>query len=242
MGICNSKKDEPKKELNEISNNVNDSSTQDMWDFFKKMNQQKQFVQQYNLFQNFCSSNGLNSNDYDSFVKFKFCISNSKMTLSSPQNPINSFSNNNYSVSNIYNDNLNNNIHNNGYNNNYLNNYTTDNGYYISVPRDQIPIIPRNDSPYFISGNEGKMMNIILKSNAGIDVHLALPGNTTINGMFKKYLDRLKLPYSHLGKDLVFLYNGKEMDPFSQLTIFPTLKNNINIIVFDQGGVIGGIK
>ena len=120
--------------------------------------------------------------------------------------------------------------------------YTTDNGYYISVPREQIPLIPRNDSPYFISGNEGKMMNIILKSSSGIDVHLALPGNTTINGMFKKYLDRLKLPYSHLGKDLVFLYNGKKMDPFSQLTIFPTLKNNINIIVFDQGGVIGGIK
>ena len=114
--------------------------------------------------------------------------------------------------------------------------------FWNSVPRGQIPLIPRNDSPDFVTANEGNMMNIILKSTVGIDVHLALPGNTTINDMFKKYLDRLKLPYSHLGKDLIFLYNGKKIDPFSQLTIFPTLKNNINITVFDQGGVIGGIK
>ena len=86
------------------------------------------------------------------------------------------------------------------------------------------------------------IMNIIIRSSSGNTVPLSLPGNTTINEMLKKYLDRLKLPYSHLGKDLAFLYNGKQIDPFSQMTIFSTFKKQyIDITVLEQG-VIGGIN
>ena len=87
-------------------------------------------------------------------------------------------------------------------------------------------------------------MNIFFKSSSGNTVPLSLPGNTTINEMLKKYLDRLKLPYSHLGKDLAFLYDGKQINPFSQMTIFSTFKKQYinSITVFEQRGVIGGIN
>ena len=250
MGLCNStnKKSDTKLNINDNSvnkgantkfnNNNNNSQNNEtntklynnnnlsyleVWDAFIKINQQKQMqemyiLQQYNLFYNFCSLNGLNPMDYNSFVKFNYCV-NGIIIPPSPQTPFNNQPNNNiyqYGFNNCYNND-------NGYNN-HLNSNTN------------ISNITNGKSTKDI------IMNIFFKSSSGYTVLLTLPENTTINDMFKKYLDELQLPYSHLGKDLVFLYNGKRMDPFSQMTIFSTLKNNINITVLEQGGVIGGIN
>ena len=248
MGLCNStnKKSDTKLNINNDSvnkgantkynnNNSQNNGTNtklynnnnlsylEVWDAFIKINQQKQMqemyiLQQYNLFYNFCSLNGLNPMDYNSFVKFNYCV-NGIIIPPSPQTPFNNQPNNNiyqYGFNNCYNND-------NGYNN-HLNSNTN------------ISNITNGKSTKDI------IMNIFFKSSSGNTLLLTLPGNTTINDMFKKYLDRLSLPYSHLGKDLVFLYNGKSMDPFSQMTIFSTLKNNINITVLEQGGLIGGIN
>ena len=279
MGICT--KNEPRKKFNETTNNnINDISDQEMWEAFTEINQQKQInqmyiQQQYNLFQNYCSSNGLNSNDHDSFIKFRNGINNEKMAPLTVQTSINNQTNNslnqydldnnyynntissglsNYSYiltnnlnSSIYNsNNFSNNNMNNSENNNtyldtnpYLTNKTNNNDIYVKG--ELTPVLPRksyNDN--LIDNESNKIMNIILTKPTGGRIILALPGNTTINDMFKKYLDKLNLPYSHLGQDLIFLHNGKQIDPFSQLTLFPTFKSNITITVLDREVVNGG--
>ena len=251
------------------NNNIMNLNQQQMWNAFNQLNQQNQMQQiyiqqQYNLYQQFCLTNALNPSDYNSFLKYNNYINGNMMMPQTPQTPINNLPNNNlyqygfsnnlyninngYTNPNLYNNNLNNNVYNNNsnfYNNGYNINYPSSNSSNstnnsdVYVKGDLSPVLPRKDTPDYVTANGSNMMNITIESSAHYVMHLVLPGNTTINGMFKKYLDRLSLPYSHLGKDLVFLYNGKKVDPFSQLTIFPTLKNNIVITVFDQGGVIG---
>ena len=279
MGICT--KNEQRKKFNETTNNnINGISDQEMWEAFTEINQQKQIKQmyiqqQYNLFQNYCSSNGLNSNDHDSFIKFRNGINNEKIAPLTVQTSINNQTNNslnqydldnnyynntigsglsNYSYiltnnlnSSIYNsNNFSNNNMNNSENNNtyldtnpYLTNKTNNNDIYVKG--ELTPLLPRksyNDN--LIDNESNKIMNIILTKPTGGRIILALPGNTTINDMFKKYLDKLNLPYSHLGQDLIFLHNGKQIDPFSQLTLFPTFKSNITITVLDREVVNGG--
>ena len=143
-------------------------------------------------------------------------------------------------INNIYNNNSN--FYNNGYSINYpsSNSSNSTNNSDVYVKGDLSPVLPRKDTPDFVTSIGSNMMNITIESSAHYVMHLVLPGNTTINGMFKKYLDRLSLPYSHLGKDLAFLYNGKQIDPFSQLTLFPTFKSNITITVLDREVVNGG--
>ena len=84
-------------------------------------------------------------------------------------------------------------------------------------------------------------MNNSIKLISLTTINLALPGNTTVNDMFKKFLDRLQLPYSHLGKKIKFIYNSRNVDPFSQMSIFSTFINNAKITAYEPGGVIGGI-
>jgi hypothetical protein len=52
------------------------------------------------------------------------------------------------------------------------------------------------------------------------------------------YIDRIGISKSHIGKDIIFLFNGGKMDPFSEdnLRNFPDLST---ITVFDQNNVIG---
>ena len=279
MGICT--KNEQRKKFNETTNNnINDISDQEMWEAFTEINQQKQInqmyiQQQYNLFQNYCSSNGLNSNDHDSFVKFRNGINNEKMAPLTVQTSINNQTNNslnqydldnnyynntissglsNYSYiltnnlnSSIYNsNNFSNNNMNNSENNNtyldtnpYLTNKTNNNDIYVKG--ELTPLLPRksyNDN--LIDNESNKIMNIILTKPTGGRIILALPGNTTINDMFKKYLDKLQLPYNHLGKDLQFICNSKRVDPFSKSTIFSIFSDGILITVYKQGELLGG--
>ena len=79
--------------------NNNNLSYLEVWDAFIKINQQKQMqemyiLQQYNLFYNFCSLNGLNPMDYNSFVKFNYCV-NGIIIPPSPQTPFNNQPNTN---------------------------------------------------------------------------------------------------------------------------------------------------
>ena len=106
------------------------------------------------------------------------------------------------------------------------------------------PILPRTDQVIKPNNNEIKpnMMNVTLKASSGLTVILAIPGNITVNEMFKRYMDRIGLPYSHLGTSLQFLYDGSKMNVFSNEPVSLALKNYASITVFDQGGVIGAMN
>ena len=111
--------------------------------------------------------------------------------------------------------------------------------YYIKGIKE---ILPRGDIEIYaepIEKNAPNLMNIKIKSSSGFIVNLTIPGNISLHEMFKRYMDRLKLPYSYLGNDLKFLFDGKLIDPFSNEPVSYRLRNNVFIIVFDQGGIIG---
>ena len=59
------------------------------------------------------------------------------------------------------------------------------------------------------------------------------------NSRFKKYMDKLNLPYHHLGVNIQFSYFGKILDPFSQVLIGNVLLNSQRIEVLDIGGLQG---
>ena len=185
-------------------------------------NQQYQMQQMFYLFQNFCWTNGLNPMDYNSYIKFINNPNNFNINLLIPPIPpippipqIPQISIIPNSRKNIYD--------------------TTEND-----KAEPIEILGRSEHIEFVNTSGSNIMDIIIATSSGFKVNLVLPGNTTINDMFKKYLDKLNLPYSHLGQDLIFLYNGKQIDPFSQLTLFPTFKSNITITVLDREVVNGG--
>ena len=106
-------------------------------------------------------------------------------------------------------------------------------------------LLPRQSKQLYVEPKENEksfpnLMNIILKTSFEYQVMLSLPGNTTIKEMFERYMQKLNLPIEHLEKDLVFLFDGRKVDPFSNEPISSKFRNNIFIIVLDQGGIIGG--
>ena len=103
-------------------------------------------------------------------------------------------------------------------------------------------VIPRTDKQTYLQQsqqNGPNLMNITFKTNSGVNVNLTVPGNITVNELLKRYLDKLNIPYHHLIKDLIFLFNGSSIDPFSKGIISELFRNNIFITVLDQGGIIG---
>ena len=100
------------------------------------------------------------------------------------------------------------------------------------------PIFPMKS---YTDNRINEIMSIGIKTTSGFHIFLSLPGNTTVNDMIKKYLDKLQLPYSLLGKKIKFIYNGNFIDPFSQLPIFSTFRDGSVITTFELRTTIGGI-
>ena len=102
--------------------------------------------------------------------------------------------------------------------------------------------LPRGDKTVYIkpdNKNASDIINIALRASSGLNVILAIPSNLPIREMFKRYVEKLGLPYGYLGNDIQFLYNGNKVDPFSNEPVSSKFKNGINITVYDQAGVIG---
>ena len=102
--------------------------------------------------------------------------------------------------------------------------------------------IPRGDKTVYIKSdnqNASNIINIALKASSGLNVILAVPSNLPIREFFKRYVEKLGLPYGYIGNDIQFLYNGTKVDPFSNEPVSSKFKNGINITVYDQAGVIG---
>ena len=198
------------------NNNINFIPTMN---FFNQQYQMQQMQQMFFLFQNFCLTNGLNPMDYNSYVKFINNPINFNINLLIPPIPpipqIPQISIIPNSRKNIYD--------------------ITEND-----KAEPIGMLGRSEHIEFVNTSGSNIMDIIIATSSGFKVNLVLPGNTTINDMFKKYLDKLQLPYNHLGKDLQFICNSKRVDPFSKSTIFSTFSDGILITVYKRGELLGG--
>ena len=117
---------------------------------------------------------------------------------------------------------------------------------YPNINDELKPKIPRGDYEVYEGPKDTKdpnFMNIVFELSTGFKVNFTLPKTTTVNELIKKYMDRLKLPYEHLEKDIEFIFGGQKIDPYSKKSIFTSFYNNNNsvrVTVFDKGSVIGG--
>ena len=159
---------------------------------------------------------------------------------------------NNNGMNNINNmpnsmNNLNNNMSNSFNIQNNNNNMSYSSGNVISNNRNQNQqpqeLIPRGDkvirdTSMNINSNGQKMINVTFDASTGLRVIIAISKNTTVKQLVEKYIERIGIGKNHIGKDIIFLFNGGKMDPFSEdnLQNFPDLAI---ITVFDQNNVIG---
>ena len=99
---------------------------------------------------------------------------------------------------------------------------------------------PKPDNSSYINQNPSDIINIAFKAGSRYsDVILTIPGNITIREMFQRYVEKLGISQNALQGTLQFLYNGAKIDTFSNDLVCNHFKNGINITVFDQSEVIG---
>ncbi len=104
-------------------------------------------------------------------------------------------------------------------------------------------LLPRTEQTLYVNKENmysPNMINVAFRASTGFTVIVTVSPNITVLELFKLYMDRVGLPYKHLGQDIQFLFNGKKIEPNSNKKISEEgFKNNVNVVVFDQGGVIG---
>ena len=171
-------------------------------------------------------------------------MNNNMNNMNNPMNnPINNsynnnFFNNNNNMGNINNNNMaysagNVNINNN--NNNSNNNNNNNN------QQEPIELIPRVDKVIRDKNmpiNDSNMVNISFDASTGLKVIITTPKNITIKELVKKYINKIGISETHIGKDIIFLFNGGKLEPYSEETI-NGFQDFSSITVFDQNNVIG---
>ena len=133
----------------------------------------------------------------------------------------------------------------NNFQNNFQNNANANNNFNINNNNEQEikSILPRDRD---IGFNENlsldqNMKNIKFDASTGIRVLVKVSIDSTIEQALKEFVKKINLPESVIGKDLIFLFNGSQLDCNSKQLV-GTLPDMAAITVFDQNNVIGAKK
>jgi hypothetical protein len=101
-------------------------------------------------------------------------------------------------------------------------------------------LLPRTpNSPTINMGSGSNILNITLNASTGNKTVINASAETTIQDLLKMYTQKLGLPPNVIGKDIMFLYNGAQLDFKSQTQIGSIFRNTAVITVYDLGGIIG---
>jgi hypothetical protein len=84
------------------------------------------------------------------------------------------------------------------------------------------------------------IINIFFEASTGSRAVLNISESTPIKDVLKKYAAKIKLNEKFIGKQIMFLYTGKRIDPNSTQTVKELkINNGSQITVFDQANVLG---
>ena len=101
-------------------------------------------------------------------------------------------------------------------------------------------LLPRTpNSPTINMGSGQNILNITLNASTGNKTVINASADTTIENLLKMYTQKLGLPPNVIGKDIMFLYNGAQLDFKNQSPIGSIFRNTAVITVYDLGGIIG---
>ncbi len=231
--------------------------------YYKYRNQRRRILSSslsLNVFNNLSSNLNVINKINKSLMKNNFLV-DKKNNINNTN--INNFNNNFTNINNNF-TNINNNM---GFNNNSLNNNINNNNVInmnqnfnnnmnfnanintninnsgnIYVSNNLEELMPRRDETVYVDKNKQYLpdiINIMFASSTGYNVSMFVSKYITFEQLFKKYMDKLNLPYHHLGVNIQFSYFGKILDPFSQVLIGNVLLNSQRIEVLDIGGLQG---
>ena len=100
-------------------------------------------------------------------------------------------------------------------------------------------LLPRTPiGPIINMGNGQNILNITLNASTGNKTLINASADITIQSLLKMYTQKLGLPTNVIGKDIIFLYNGTQLDFNSQSTIGSLFNNTAVINVYDLGDII----
>ena len=141
----------------------------------------------------------------------------------------NNFSNTNFNTPNTYNLNPNQNTQGNSNN---------------EEPKSLLP--ENTDIIGQIVHSDG-IVNAVFEASTGSIAVIQIKESTSIKEAIEKYAERIKLNQKYIGKEVIFVLNGKKLDPFSndKIVAIITKKSPMDKViqfkvnVFDQANVLG---
>ena len=91
------------------------------------------------------------------------------------------------------------------------------------------------------------VVNAIFEASTGSRAVIHIKESTTIKEAIEKYAEKIKLNQKYIGKEVIFVLNGKKLDPFSNdILVNIIIKKNpmekltqFTVNVFDQANVLG---
>ena len=106
-----------------------------------------------------------------------------------------------------------------------------------------VPIMPKpsnNDDDNNVLPPTADTINIKFDASTGVKKIIRANNNTTLKELLKMYMQKIGLPDTLIGKQVVFLFCGEKIDVESTKTLKEqNIRNMSSITVFDQGNVIG---
>ena len=91
---------------------------------------------------------------------------------------------------------------------------------------------------YLYSLNMKATLSITLSASTGFKTTMAIEKTKTVEDMLKEYVNKIDLSEDTIGNDILFLYNGFQLDPKSKSKVETEFKDNSTIIVFDKRNLI----
>lgn len=108
-------------------------------------------------------------------------------------------------------------------------------------PNNNMGVIRRDNLTESIdaSGGSGFIINVTMTASTGHKVVIKASGETTIEELLKMYMRKMGLSPDSIGKDVMFLFNGAQLDPTSKEKLGSKFRVTAAITVYDLKGIIG---
>ena len=142
-------------------------------------------------------------------------------------------------------------------NNNFSNtNFNTPNAYNLnpnqntqgnSNNEEPKSLLPENTDIIGQIVHSDGIVNAVFEASTGSIAVIQIKESTSIKEAIEKYAEKIKLNQKYIGKEVIFVLNGKKLDPFSNdILVNIIIKKNpmekltqFTVNVFDQANVLG---
>jgi hypothetical protein len=101
-------------------------------------------------------------------------------------------------------------------------------------------VLPRDNITEMLDvGSGGYVINVTMSASTGHKVVIKAGPEATIEELLKVYMKKMGLSPDSIGKDIMFLFNGSQLDAKSKEKLGSKFRATAAITVYDLKGIIG---